>query len=112
MGQCEIYGDPLVFRSSGIVRHPTIGYIRGSPDGFVSCKCKTYPMEIKCPYHARDMSINEVVECGKLKFINKEHNLLICEHDYFAHVQGIMGLTNANNLHFIVWTTNFGIIYC
>lgn len=46
-------------------KHP---YLGASPDGLVG---EDVCVEVKCPYSARDMTVKEAINNGKVKYITK-----------------------------------------
>lgn len=90
-------------RDSGLVINPEYPYIGATPDGIASCLCcGEVILEIKCPYCARDSSIDESVTClektdGKLS--------LDRSHSYYYQIQCQMLLCDKEFCDFIVWTS-------
>ena len=87
------------------------GYLGASPDGVVkdSNEDPIRLIEVKCPYKARNKSIEEMYSdpsfCVSLE---DGKPMLKTDHDYYFQVQGQMAVTGIHICDFVVWTpTNF-----
>ena len=99
----------MAIKESGFLVHEAIPFIRASPDGIVSCSC--HPprlLEIKCPYSTRDLTVEEAMAAGKIKYLSKGRatlSLLPSGADgYYTQVQCTMAVTGLKSCDFVVYT--------
>ena len=102
---CQL-NPPGHLHDCGLVVNPHLSFLGATPDAKVCCKGVTGILEIKCPYTARDMSINQAVAqvtgfCltetdGKVELKRK--------HNYYCQVQGQLLVTGAPFCDFVVYT--------
>lgn len=79
--------------------HP---YLGATPDAIVNCDCHgTALLEVKCPYTLQ----NQPPEAAKYLIINGSTIELDRNCEYFAQVQGQMGIVGYKRCYFVVWTT-------
>ncbi|KAJ8271609.1 hypothetical protein COCON_G00104680 [Conger conger] len=85
------------------------GVLGASPDGLVG---STELVEIKCPYSARDMTIEEAVSELDYFFLEKvgEDYQLRQNHDYWHQIQGQIHIAGRDVCYFVVWTTKDRVI--
>ena len=84
------------------------GYLGASPDGVVK-DCNNKPtrlVEVKCPYKARNKSVEELYTDPSFCICVDENRKpqLKTNHDYFFQVQGQMAVTGIHTCDFVVWT--------
>lgn len=94
----------------GLMVYKDCHFVRGSPDGIVSCSCHGRTLlEVKCPYSARMMTVTEGVLEGRIKYLEKVNGRFQLKDNtpdgYYAQIQGLMGITNIRKCHLVVWTT-------
>ena len=99
----------LTIKSSGLVIHPSLPFIRASPDGIISCSCHgDRLLEIKCPYSARDMLPEEAVRTGIIDYIKEEtpgcFSLDRCKRGYFHQIQTTLAVCQLKHCELVVWT--------
>ena len=78
-------------------------YLGASPDGLID---RDGIVEIKCPYNSRQLTVNEAVKTGKIKFlecISGELHLKKSHNCYFQ-IQGQLRITGKMYCYFVVWT--------
>lgn len=90
----------------GLIVHPTMSFLGASPDGKVCENGDTGIIEIKCPYSARNLTINEaVVNIPKFCLLKVgEIFELDRTHDFFYQVQGQLMISGGPFCDFIVYT--------
>ena len=95
--------EDFKLRESGLVLHPNMPYLGASPDGTISCSCcNKGTLEIKCPYNARFMTIDEMIQTDSSCLdINSQ---LKTNHRYYNQVQHQIFVTQSNYADFMVWT--------
>lgn len=88
----------------GLVLH-SCGYIGASPDGIVGPDCL---LEVKCPYKARQKSIDELIKTDKTFYLKFDNNTgtytLDQHHDYYHQVQGQLHICNKTICYFYVYS--------
>ena len=76
-----------------------------TPDGKVCSDSETGIIEIKCPYFARDMKIEEAISTPNFCLMKVGDNYVMNKsHDYYCQVQGQLLVTGAPYCEFIVNT--------
>ncbi|XP_072047343.1 uncharacterized protein [Amphiura filiformis] len=95
---------------SGLVIDTVNPHIGASPDGYVHCTCcGNGCIEIKCPYCAKDCTLEETAE-NKRNFClvkNAEDELKLDKtHAYYYQIQTQIHVTGANYCDFVLWTPN------
>ena len=84
------------------------GYLGASPDGIVvdDAGRSVKLVEVKCPYKARDKTIEQACSEDKSFCCNivKGKPCLKLDHDYYYQVQGQMAITGIHTCDFVVWT--------
>ena len=91
----------------GLVVHKEMPFLGASPDAVVCQDGESGIIEVKCPYSARDMTIEEA--CKLTKFFLRQHpetkDINLNEnHLHYAQVQGQLLITGANFCDFVVYT--------
>jgi hypothetical protein len=89
-----------VVSESGIVVSQLLPYIACSPDGLVN---DDGIVEVKCPFTARNTSINP----DTVPYLDEDQNGLYTlndKHEYYYQVQGILLCTDRSWCDFTVWT--------
>ena len=89
-------------KKCGIVVSSEKPFLACSPDGVIS---KSYVVEVKCPFTARDKPISNVT-VPYLKQDSSSDYYLEQNHDYYYQVQGQLYCTGAMKCDFIVYTIN------
>ncbi|KAI7813722.1 hypothetical protein IRJ41_024467, partial [Triplophysa rosa] len=84
------------------------GVLGASPDGLVG---SSEILEVKCPYNAREMTIDDAVKMKRFYF-SKEGDTysLRRDHRYWHQVQGQLHLTERQTCYFVVWMTKDSVI--
>ncbi|KAA0717389.1 hypothetical protein E1301_Tti012157 [Triplophysa tibetana] len=95
-------------QESGLWLSPS-GVLGASPDGLVG---SSEILEVKCPYNAREMTIDDAVKQKKISYISKEGDTysLHRDHKYWHQVQGQLHLTGRQTCYFVVWTKKDHVI--
>lgn len=95
-------------KESGLWLSPS-GALGASPDGLVGSSAI---LEVKCPYKAREMTINDALKEIKGFYVNKEGETysLRRDHRYWHQVQGQLHLTERQTCYFVVWTKKDHVI--
>jgi hypothetical protein len=89
----------------GLCVNPEFPYLGATPDGIVCDDGDCGIIEIKCPYTARDMSIEESLSLPG--FCLEERDNKIClkkTHAYYYQIQGQLMITGVEFCDFIVYT--------
>lgn len=89
----------------GLCVNPEYPYLGATPDGIVCDDGKCGIIEIKCPYSARDMNIEESLSLPG--FCLEEKDGKIClknNHAYYYQIQGQLMITGVDFCDFIVYT--------
>ena len=95
----------LSIRETGLIVHPQKSYLRGSPDGIVTCDCCCPRLlEIKCPYSAANEKIHGNQKIGYLNDTDGKLSLRNTPMGYMDQIQGCMAVTSLNLCHFVVYT--------
>lgn len=95
-------GIPI--RTCGLFKDRDLPFSGASPDGIVE---EDKIVEIKCPYSARDMSVEDGIREKKINFwkrdkegnINRNKN-----HDWYFQAQGQLHVRQRKTCIFAVWT--------
>lgn len=88
----------------GLVIHKDYPFLAASPDGVIHEENAL--VEIKCPYKARDSTIEQAFENKEILFatyIGGKLNLKK-EDKYYYQVQGQLHVTGKNYCYFVIWT--------
>ena len=89
----------------GLVVNPSFCFLGATPDGKVCSDSETGIIEIKCPYFARDMKIEEAILTPNFCLMKVGDNYVMNKsHDYYCQVQGQLLVTGAPYCEFIVNT--------
>jgi len=94
----------LPVKETGIWLHES-GILGASPDGLIG---NNHIVEIKCPYTARDMTIDEALQTKSfyLERAGEDNSLMLKKsHVYWHQVQGQLHITKREYCYFVVWTT-------
>ncbi|KAK3105286.1 hypothetical protein FSP39_021680 [Pinctada imbricata] len=91
---------------SGLCINPAFPFLGASPDGKVCDKGVCGILEVKCPYQARDMTIQQAIEsiprfclCMIGDSVKLEET-----HAYYYQIQGQLMITGASFCDFVVFT--------
>ncbi|XP_052216974.1 uncharacterized protein LOC127881783 isoform X3 [Dreissena polymorpha] len=114
---CKVGG--VAVRPTGIWLHES-GVLGASPDGFVEgvfrglvhqqhgqATCSADIIEVKCPYTARDMTIQEACSSIKDFYLDQSSDgrlSLKQAHNYWHQIQGQLHITGTNTCDLVVWT--------
>lgn len=88
----------------GLFIDKNLPFLGASPDGLVE---EDKIVEIKCPYTARELSVDDAIKAKKNNFwkINKDGNTILNKrHDWFFQAQGQLHITQRKTCIFAVWT--------
>lgn len=90
----------------GLVVNPSFSFLGASPDGKVCIDGETGVLEIKCPYAARDMTIQAALNLRSfcLKINDNGSISLNPDHNYHYQVQGQMLVSGTSFCIFVVYT--------
>ena len=87
----EKYTDKFISKhlhDCGLVVNPSFSYLSVTPDGKVCSDSETGIIEIKCPYFARDMKIEEAILTPNFCLMKVGDNYVMNKsHDYYYQVQ-------------------------
>jgi putative phage-type endonuclease len=103
----EIYSN---VKESGLVLHPLIPWLGCSPDGIVDDTDESRGIiEIKCPYNARDLTIDEYMTnkdvCKDSCLEKKDDGIRLKRgHDYYYQIHHNMYVCEVNWCDFIIYT--------
>ncbi|XP_050526265.1 uncharacterized protein LOC126896992 [Daktulosphaira vitifoliae] len=90
---------------SGIFVDEKTCFFIASPDGIID---DDGIIEIKCPYGAQNMTIQEAFNHGKLKFMswikNKDNFHLKRDSSIYYQIQGQLHITKKQKCYFVIWT--------
>ncbi len=92
---------------SGLVVHPTLPYIRASPDGVVTCKCHhPHLIEIKCLYSAKTLTVDDAIKMKKVEYVEKTDDgyKLLEKRGYYDQIQCAMACCELKLCDFVIWT--------
>lgn len=89
---------------SGLVVHKSYPYLAASPDGIVVQENAL--IEVKCPYKARESSVEEACQKKEITFATFEEGKLKLKREdkFYYQVQGQLHVTGAVCCYFVVWT--------
>lgn len=100
--------DEVSIRSTGLVVDEADPWLAATPDGIVYADGERQALvEVKCPYSARDFSIEEAVSKCKGFCLEKRESggfALKKVHEYFYQVQTQMHVCKCFSCYFVVWT--------
>ena len=90
----------------GHVVNPHFSFLGATLDAKVCCEGVTGILKVKCPYTARDMSINQAVtQVTRFCLTETDGKVeLNGEHDYYCQVQGQLFVTGVPFCDFVVYT--------
>ncbi|XP_066255672.1 uncharacterized protein [Euwallacea similis] len=88
----------------GLVVHKAHSFLAASPDGVIEEEKAL--VEIKCPYKARESTIEQAFFNKEITFATFEGGKLKLKKNdkYYYQVQGQLHVTNHNFCYFVVWT--------
>lgn len=82
-----------------------LNFLIAKPDGLVG---ENEIVEIKCPFNAQDMTIQEGIKNGKIKFLSVEKKTKVIKLRYGSHnytqIQGQLHIAKKTNCYFFVRT--------
>lgn len=94
------------FHDIGLIINPLFPFLAATPDARVCTELDTVIAEIKCPYSARDMTVEEA--CHQLQTFCLSYDENGCHlkhsHDYWYQIQGQLLVTGAPRCIFILFT--------
>jgi hypothetical protein len=89
----------------GFVINNEFNFLGASPDGKICDNGDTGLVEVKCPYSARNMEIEEACELPGFYLINDGNKISLNKrHAYYAQVQGQLMITGCEFCDFVVYT--------
>lgn len=93
----------------GLVVSTSHPYLAASPDRLCNCLCcGNLPLEVKCPYNAREMNVRQAAASDKTfpLQIDEEFGTLYLneKHDYYYQTQLQMLATNSTKCFFVIYT--------
>ena len=98
----------LTIESAGFKISAQYPFVGATSDGYVNCTCcGSGIIEIKCPYNAKDMNVNDAAGNIDNFCISKDNNEkmeLKRDHMYYYQVQMQLFVTSKKYCDFIVWT--------
>ena len=99
--------ENFTIHDSGFVIHPDYPHIGATPDAMVSCDCcGCGVVEIKCPYCARDSTIDDMTAGGVKTCLEKEGEYVFLkkDHEHMYQIQTQISVCNAEFADFVLWT--------
>ena len=97
-----------------LIKWESLQYLGAPPDGVVkgSNKIALHLIEVKCPYKARNKSVEEMYDDPSFCLsLEDGEPTLKTDHDCYFQVHGQMAVTGIHISDFIVWTpTNFVVL--
>lgn len=96
----------LKVTTSGLQINPEAPTIGASPDGLLSCCCHgDGVLEIKCPYNAKDKSLQEACQNPDFCLASQGQSgyTLKRDHQYYFQVQAQLFATKRQYADFVVW---------
>lgn len=100
--------ENIIILPCGIFIHKKYPCLAASPDGLIG---ENGIVEVKCPWSAREMTVLEGVEAGKINFLKKNNKsdpsevpYLYKKHPYYFQVQGQLEIADKDYCLFVVWT--------
>lgn len=89
----------------GLVVNPRFSFLGASPDGKVCDGQDCGVLEIKCPYTARNLTVQEAIDTIPNFCLKEEDGFILNnKHEYFFQVQGQLMVTGAPFCDFVVYT--------
>ena len=91
---------------TGLVVNNEFSFLGASPDGLVCDGGQSGLIEIKCPYTARNMTVDEACQSIPSFYLKKglNDNIALSEtHNYYAQVQGQLMVTDCKFCDFVVF---------
>lgn len=90
--------------SVGLCINPEYPYFGATPDSLVDCECCGMGcVDIKCPYCARDIGLEDA---GVLKRVGlHDGEMLLENHPYFYQIQMQLAITKVKYCDFVVWNS-------
>jgi hypothetical protein len=87
----------------GMFIHPQHKFLAASPDGLID---QDAILEIKCPYAARNMEVEDAVKKKIIDYCYIENNnvKLKDNHNYMYQIQGLLEITNREYCYFFIYT--------
>jgi hypothetical protein len=88
----------------GLFVHEEYSFLGASPDGLID---EDSIIEIKCPFSARDLTVEEAVKSKIIKFcyIDTENKIRLKPNDrYMYQIQGQLEITDRKYCYFFVYT--------
>ena len=85
---------------------PWLGASPDGPDGIITVNGEKYLVEVKCPYSAQNMTVEEALRNIKAFCLSKEGDKLTLRHShrYFYQVQVELHVCKLTKCYFLVWT--------
>lgn len=106
ISQLEIQLGIKIYRC-GIFIDSCYPYLAASPDGLYD---ENGLVEIKCPYSAKGLNVDDAIYEGKLKYFKidkKTKSITLNErHKYYFQIQGQLHIAQKENCLFAVWTSS------
>ncbi|XP_060858281.1 uncharacterized protein LOC132935681 [Metopolophium dirhodum] len=99
----------LKIKPAGLFVDKTYHFLAASPDGLIE---DDGIIEIKCPYTIKDLTPEDAIQNGKLKFatvIDGKLNLKTND-NYYYQIQGQLHITQRAYCYFVVWSSK-GMLY-
>lgn len=94
----------IKIKPAGLFIDTTYHFLAASPDGLIE---NDGIVEIKCPYTIKDLTPEDAIQCGKLKFatvIDGKLNLKTND-NYYYQVQGQLHITQRSYCYFVLWSS-------
>lgn len=95
-------------KDAGFTISPLYPFVGASPDGYVSCSCCGLGiLEIKCPFCAKDETVEEAASNCKQFCLERNDNGALSlkkDHAYFYQVQMQLFVTDRAYCDFVIWT--------
>ena len=94
-------------KECGLVVDSSESWLGASPDAFITVDGEKCLVEIKCPYAARDMTVEDAVEKVKSFCLSKTETngiTLQSSHKYYYQIQVQLHVCKLNKCYFVVWT--------
>ena len=91
---------------SGLVVDSGEPWLGASLDGIISVNGEKHLVEVKCPYSAWDMTVDEAVSSIKAFCLSQEGDTFILKqsHRYYYQVQVQLHVCKLTKCYFVVWT--------
>ncbi|GLV43867.1 hypothetical protein CBL_11553 [Carabus blaptoides fortunei] len=98
----------FAIKEVGLVLNPQHPYFGASPDSLIRCDCCGQGcLEVKCPYCANEVGIQETLEKSKKFYLKKIEDGTVelrKDHQYFFQIQMQLALTERMYCDFVVWS--------